>query len=122
MSRHVLVALSIALAACTGGAGDPTPPPVADPLLDIAEREGTVDVVVQLAVPRGSAASFDGAAVKTAQRRLMSELGPGARVVERFGRRVPQIVLRVTPEALQELRGSRLVVNIARSETDTAVE
>ena len=122
MSRHVLVTLSFAFAACTGGSQVADPTPVADPLLEIAEREGSVVVVVQLAVSRGSAGSFDGAAVKTAQRRLMSELGAGARVVERFGRRVPQIVLRVTPEALTELRQSRLVLNIARSETDTAVE
>lgn len=89
---------------------------MADPLLERAERDGTVVVIVQLAVPRGSAASYDATRIQNAQRRLMSELGPGARVVERFGRRLPQIMLRVTPEALQELRLSSLVVNITLNE------
>lgn len=102
----------VVLSACTGGAANDSPPPGTDPLREIVERDGSVVVVVQLAVPQGAAGSVDAAAVKKVQRRLMSELGPGARVVERFGRRIPQIALRVDAHALQELRQSRLVVNI----------
>ena len=113
------------LASCTGGgtATDSTPAPaVADPLLEIARREGSVVVIVQLAVPRGSAGSYDATRIENAQRRLMSELGPGARVVERFGRKLPQIMLRVDAQALQELRQSELVVNISLNETDETTE
>lgn len=119
--RGALVVLCV-LAACTGGGGSAGPTPVADPLLERAERDGTVVVVVQLAVPQGSAGSFDTAAVARAQRKLVSELGPGARVVERFRRRLPQIVLRVDPGALEELRQSNLVVNISLNETDETTE
>jgi hypothetical protein len=110
------------LSACTSGAADPTPAPVADPLLEIAEREGSVVVIVQLVVPQGSAGSFDATRIRNAQRRLMSELGPGARVVDRFERKLPQIMLRVTPEALQELRESPLVVNISLNQLDEPTE
>ena len=118
MRRLSLVALAVLAAACTSGAADPTAAPVADPLLDIAERDGFVVVVVDLVVPRGSAGSYDATRVRSAQRRLMSELGPGARIVERFGRKVPRIMLRVTPDALQELRLSPRVANISLRETE----
>lgn len=118
---RVLFALCV-LSACTGGGGSAGPTPVADPLLERAEQDGSVVVIVQLAVPQGSAGSYDSAAVARAQRKLVSELGSGARVVERFRRRLPQIVLRVDPEALQELRQSDLVVNISLNETDEASE
>jgi hypothetical protein len=94
---------------------------VADPLFEIAEREGTVVVIVELLVPRGSAASYDATRIENAQHRLMSELGPGARVVERFGRKLPQIMLRVDAEALGQLRRSPRVVNISL-ETDEATQ
>lgn len=112
------------LVACTSGGtpADPTPPPAADPLLDLARRDGSVMVVVGLAVAKGSAGSWDSAAIGKAQRRLLSELGPGARVVERFGRKLPQIALRVTPGALQELRRSPLVVEISLNDTDAPTE
>ncbi|MDQ3954321.1 MAG: hypothetical protein M3285_02065 [Actinomycetota bacterium] len=120
--RHALLVLLL-LPACTSGiTPEHTPPPVADPLLERAERDGTVVVIAQLAVPRGNASSYDATRIRNAQRRLMSELGPGARVVERFGRSLPQIMLRVTPEALQELRRSSLVVNISLNETDEPTE
>lgn len=121
--RHVLLAVSVLLAGCTGGgSADPTPAPVADPLLDIAEREGSVVVIVQLLVPPGAAGSYDAARVAKAQRRLMSDLGPGARVVERFGRKVPQIMLRVDAEALAQLRQSPQVVNISLNQTEEATD
>lgn len=116
--RNLVLVLSIVATACTGGAAEPTPAPVADPLLERAEHEGSVVVIVDLVVPRGSASSFDATRIRNAQRHLMSELGPGARIVERFERRAPRIMLRVTPEALQELRGSARVANITLSETD----
>lgn len=119
--RHVLVAL-VVLSACTGSATDATPPPVPDPLLDIAEREGDVDVIVQLAVPQTTAGSWDKAAVARAQRKVLAQLGPRARVLERFGRKLPQIMLRVRPAGLQELRRSPLVVNISLNETDEPTE
>ncbi|MDQ4126130.1 MAG: hypothetical protein M3134_11125, partial [Actinomycetota bacterium] len=85
--------------------------------------EGSVVVIVQLAVPQGAASSTDPVTViGRAQRRLMSELGPGARIVERFGRRVPQITLRVDERALAELRRSSLVVNISLNTTDEATD
>lgn len=118
---RVLLTLCV-LTSCTGSGGSPEPTPVADPLLERAEQEGSVVVIVQLAVPQGSAGSFDNVAIARAQRKLMSELGPGARVVERFRRRLPQIVLRVDPEALQVLRQSDLVVNISLNDTDEATE
>ena len=65
-----------------------------------------------------SAASFDSVAIARAQRKLMSELGPGARVIQRFRHRLPQMMLRVDPEALQQLRQSDLVVTISLNETD----
>lgn len=116
IGRVLLLVVSILGVACTGAAPEPSPAPVADPLLDLAEREGAVVVVVDLVVPRGAAGSFDAARIRSAQRRLMAELGPGARVVERFERKVPRIILRVTPEALQELRQSARVANISLSE------
>lgn len=116
--RWVLLVPLLVLAACTAvepGAMQGTPVP--DPLLEAAEHDGSVVVVVDLLVPRGSAGSFDATRIGNAQRRLMSELGPGARVVERFERKVPRIMLRVTPEALQELRQSSRAVNITLNET-----
>ena len=118
IAARVLFGLCVVLSSCTGGGGSVEPTPVADPLLERAEQEGSVVVIVQLAVAQGSAGSFDNVAIARAQRQLMSELGSGARVVERFGRRIPQIMLRVDPEALQELRQSDLVVNISLNATD----
>lgn len=119
----MLVLVLFVLASCTPGAAvDPTPAPPADPLLDVAQREGTVVVIVQLAVPRGSASSWDMTAVDRAQRRIMAALGPEKTVVERFRKRLPQIVLRVTPEGLAVLRQSPLVVNISLNETDEPTE
>ena len=117
--RGLLRALLVlcVLSSCTTDGGSAEPTPVADPLLERAFRDGTVVVIVQLAVPQASASSFDSVAIARAQRNLMSELGPGARVIERFRRRLPQIVLRVDPTALQELRQSDLVVNISLNET-----
>lgn len=118
---RVLLVLCV-LSSCTGGGESAEPTPVADPLLERAEQDGTVVVIVQLAVPQASASSFDRIAIARAQRKLMSELGPGARVVERFHRRLPQIMLRVDPEALQQLRQSDLVVTISLNETDEPTE
>jgi hypothetical protein len=73
-------------------------------------------VIVQLAVP-----APDRTAIVRAQRDLLAELGRGARVVTRYGR-VPQIALRVTPQALRRLRASPLVVNISLNETDEATQ
>lgn len=120
--RGLLRVLLVAclLSSCTGGGAgtaDTTPAPIADPLLDIARREGTVVVIVQLAVPQPGQAK-----IATAQRGLMKDLGPGARVVERFGRKLPQIMLRVDETALTELRQSPLVVNITLNETDEPTE
>lgn len=119
--RHALIAVLVGLSACTGG-GEAEPTPVADPLAETAREDGTVVVIAQLAVPKGSAASWSSTAVAQAQRALMSELGPGARVVERFGRDLPQIMLRVDETALAELRQSPLVVNISLNEADEPTE
>ncbi len=109
------------LSACSGGETvaepTPTPPPRAvDPLRETARREGTVTVIVQLAVPTNSRG-----AIVRAQRELLDDLGRGARVVARYGR-LPQIALRVTPRALRALRSSPLVVNITVDEAGEATE
>lgn len=114
--RHIAMFALCALSACTGATEPASTTHVADPLLDRAQRDGTVVVVVELLVPKGSAASVQTVAIEDAQRRLMRELGPGARVVERFGRKVPQIMLRVNAEALGELRQSERVVTISLAE------
>ena len=120
--RHVLVLL-VVLSACTGSATtSPTATPVADPLLETARRDGTVVVIVQLAVPKGAAGSWSSTAIADAQRRLRRGLGSGTTVVERFGRKLPQIVLRVDEEGLAKLRESPLVVNISLNSTDEPTE
>lgn len=116
-------ALLLVAVACSGGAEPaPTLTPVADPLLEMAKRDGTVVVIVQLAVPQSTGGSWEKAAVAGAQRKLLAELGPRARVLERFGRRLPQIMLRVNPAGLQELRRSPVVVNITLNEADEPTE
>ena len=121
---RALLLLVLVASACTGGGGavDPTPAPPADPLLDIAERDGSVVVIVGLAVPRGSAGSWDTAAIGRAQREVVAALGPHAGVVERFGRKLPQIALRVKPEGLPLLRQSPLVVNVTLHTADQATD
>ncbi|HEX2295946.1 MAG TPA: hypothetical protein VHN37_11630 [Actinomycetota bacterium] len=85
--------------------------------MDVVDREGSVVVIVDLAVPQGSAASSDPVTlISRAQRKLMSELGAGAQVVDRFRRRSPRLMLRVDARALTELRQSSLVVNISLAE------
>ena len=116
--RRVVVVLCL-LSACTGGGSvvDPTPAPgPADPLLQIARQEGAVDVVVQLAVPR-KGGSWEKSAVARAQGDLIAELGPRARVMDRFGRRVPQLLLSVNAPGLRVLRRSPVVVNITLHES-----
>ena len=98
------------------------PPPPADPLMDLAEEQGTVVVIAQLAVPQDSQGLWNTKKIARAQRKLVDGLGPGARVLERFERMVPQIMLRLTPEALEELRQSPLVVNISLNEADEALD
>lgn len=108
------------LSACTGGGTGvhPTPaaaPGPADPLLEVVRQEGSVDVVVQLAVPR-KGGSWEKAAVARAQRDVIAALGPRARVVKRFGRKVPQMLLSVNAQGLRVLRRSPVIVNISLSE------
>ena len=80
-------------------------------------------MIVQVAVPQGAASSIDPVTtIGRAKRRLMSDLGPGAQVVERFGRRLPQLMLRVDEAALARLRQSPLVVNISLNSLDEATE
>jgi hypothetical protein len=118
--RRGLVVLCL-LSSCTGtGNVDPTPRP--DPLLDIARRDGAVVVIAQLAVPPKPDGSWSGAAVARAQRELVRSIGSGARVVERFGRKLPQITLLVDEESLMELRQSPQVVNISLNEPDEPTE
>lgn len=121
--RHVLVAL-VVLSGCSGSTttAGPTPTPVADPLLERARSEGTVDVIVQLAVPQAPDGFWGEAAVGRAQRELVGELGPRALVLERFGRKLPQIMLRLNPAGLRKLRQSPLVVNVSLNTTDEATE
>lgn len=80
-------------------------------------------VVVQLAVPRGSAGSWDTGAVGKAQRKLMRELrGTGVRVVDRFRRKQPALKLLVEEDALAKLRQSPLVLNITLNTVDEPTE
>jgi hypothetical protein len=112
----VLLALCV-LSSCTGGGGaEPTPAP--DPLLDLARRDGAVAVVVQLAVPRRPDGSWTKATVARAQRELVRGIESGARVIDRFGRRLPQITLLVDEQGLVELRQSPQVVNISLNRAD----
>ncbi len=106
-ARVAALSLVAVLAACNNGAEtiQPSAPAgPADPLRAIAREQGAVQIVVELAVA-------DPAETATTRRKLLGELGRGARVVERYEDR-PLIVLEVTAGALDRLRGSPLVVGI----------
>ena len=110
----ILCAALTALVACTGTSPAPTGPPPgpADPLRHIARREGSVGVVVQLAIEPERPGTWNRRAIAREQQKLVRELGPGVRVVERTAE-FPQIALEVTPAALRRLRDYPLVLNIS---------
>ena len=116
----VLCAALAALVACTGGTDPaPTAPPPgpADPLRHIARREGSVGVVVQLAIEPERPGIWNRRAIAREQGELVDALRPGVRVVERTAE-FPQIALDVTPAALRRLRDHPLVLNITLDQGD----
>ena len=113
-ARTYLLALLVVLVAgaCSGG-GDaaPTPGP-ADPLRNEARSEGSVGVIVQLAVPPERPGVWDRRQVVREQQKLIDYLGPGATVVMRYAE-VPKVELTVTPAALRKLRTYPKVTTIS---------
>jgi hypothetical protein len=77
----------------------------------IAKEEGSVAVVVDLVVPAKPDGTYDKAKIANAQRMLLGELGPGARVVARY-ETTPRLGLEVTPKALTKLRSSPIVLAV----------
>lgn len=124
--RHALVAVLLVGAACSGGAETAAPSPPApfrpaDPLRSIARQEGTVGVIVELAVPKTADGTWDGKKIAAAQRKLLKDLGDGATVSARY-ETTPQLALDLTPAALERLRASPLVLGIHLNQTDEATE
>lgn len=115
--RRYLPIVLLVGAACSGGSGDvttaPSPPPaqVSDPLREIARDEGTVRVIVDLAVERDPDGTWSEKAIADAQRKLLAALGAGATVAARY-ETTPQLALEVDERALKELRASPLVLAI----------
>lgn len=110
--------LAVACTAATEGVATPTMAPgPADPLRDRALAEGSVGVIVDLAVPQQADGFWDRADIAEAQRMLLAELPRGVRVVARY-EATPQIALQLTVRALEKLRASPLVLRIHLNETD----
>lgn len=111
----LVLALLLVLVAggCSGGGGDaaPTPAPV-DPLTREARNEGSVGVIVQLAVPPERPGVWNRREVAREVQKLVDYLGPGATVVMRYAE-VPQVELTVTPAALRKLRTYPKVTTIS---------
>lgn len=119
-ARYALVALLFATA-CSGGGGDaaPTGPPLGgpDPLTEIAREQGSVDVVVDLAVPRKADGTWDRDKIAKVQDRLLKALGDGVTLGARY-ETTPQLALAVNRGALKRLRASPLVLGVHLDEAD----
>lgn len=116
----VLIALVVAATACTGGTetAAPSPPPAAvDPLREIAREQGTVHVIVDLAVEQEADGTWDERVIVMAQKNLLVELGRGATVTARY-ETTPRLALEVDQRALRRLRASPLVLGIHLDENE----
>ncbi|MFN2589054.1 MAG: hypothetical protein ABR613_13190 [Actinomycetota bacterium] len=111
MRRWFLIALLVTTACSGGEPAAPSAPPAVDPLLDTARREGTVAVVVDLAVEREPDGTWDARKVVMAQRALLAELGRGVTITARY-ETSPRLALELTERALKKLRASPVVAAI----------
>lgn len=125
LGPSVVVVIVLSSACSWGGSEDVAAPArslgPADPLRDRARTEGTVGVIVELAVPQQADGSWERREIAAAQRKLLAELGKGVEVVAR-DRTTPQIALELTPQALKRLRASPLVLGIHLNEADAPTE
>jgi hypothetical protein len=90
-------------------------------LREIARDEGTVGVIVDLAVEQKPDGTWDEKAIAAAQRELLEQLGNGATVAARY-KMTPQLALAVNERALKKLRASPLVVGVHLNEADEPTE